>query len=90
MLKYSYTTFTSKVLPNFASRIKGDIPLEIYGTGNQTRTYCYITDAIVGFCKVILKGILDAEDAKMALRVGADAIIAVSYTHLTLPTNREV
>ncbi len=46
-----------RVLPNFASRIKGGMPLHIYGTGNQTRTFCYITDAIVGFLLVVLKGI---------------------------------
>ena len=40
--------------------------------------------------KLVLKGILDVEDARMAVKVGADALIAVSYTHLTLPTNREV
>ena len=46
-----------RVLPNFASRIKGNIPLEIYGTGNQTRTFCYVTDAMEGFIRVILKGV---------------------------------
>ena len=46
-----------RVLPNFASNIKSDLPLNIYGSGNQTRTYCYITDAIVGFLKVILEGV---------------------------------
>jgi UDP-glucuronate decarboxylase len=46
-----------RVLPNFASRIKGGQPLQIYGTGNQTRTFCYITDAIVGFLLVLLKGV---------------------------------
>ena len=46
-----------RVLPNFASRIKGGIPLHVYGSGNQTRTFCYITDAIVGFFLVILKGV---------------------------------
>ena len=45
-----------RVLPNFASNIKSNLPLNIYGSGNQTRTYCYITDAIVGFLKVILGG----------------------------------
>ena len=56
------------------------------------------------FC---LKGIMSAEDAKMAVKIGASAIMVsnhggrqldgsrspfdpVSYTHLTLPTNREV
>ena len=46
-----------RVLPNFCSRIKGDIPLQIYGTGNQTRTFCYVTDAMEGFIRVILNGV---------------------------------
>ena len=46
-----------RVLPNFASRIKAGKPLNVYGSGNQTRTFCYITDAIVGFLLVILKGV---------------------------------
>ena len=46
-----------RVLPNFASRIQGGQPLQIYGTGKQTRTYCYITDAMVGFLKVVLNGV---------------------------------
>ena len=46
-----------RVLPNFASRIKSGEPLHIYGDGTQTRTFCYITDALVGFFLVILKGV---------------------------------
>ena len=46
-----------RVLPNFTSRIKGNIPLQIYGSGNQTRTFCYITDAMEGFIRVILNGV---------------------------------
>lgn len=46
-----------RVLPNFASRIKGGRPLHVYGNGNQTRTFCYITDAIVGFMLTLLKGV---------------------------------
>lgn len=46
-----------RVLPNFASRIKGNKPLHIYGSGNQTRTFCYITDAIVGFLQVLVHGV---------------------------------
>jgi len=46
-----------RVLPNFASNIKSNLPLSVYSSGNQTRTYCYITDAIVGFLRVILNGI---------------------------------
>ncbi|MEQ8194218.1 MAG: NAD-dependent epimerase/dehydratase family protein [Rhodospirillales bacterium] len=46
-----------RVLPNFASRIKARQPLHVYGSGNQTRTYCYITDAMVGFLLVFLNGV---------------------------------
>jgi UDP-glucuronate decarboxylase len=46
-----------RVLPNFASRLKAGQPLNVYGTGNQTRTFCYITDAMVGFLLVVLKGV---------------------------------
>lgn len=46
-----------RVLPNFASRIKGNKPLHLYGSGNQTRTFCYINDAIVGFLKVLVRGV---------------------------------
>lgn len=46
-----------RVLPNFASHIKANRPLRIYGSGKQTRTFCYITDAIVGFLKVLVHGV---------------------------------
>lgn len=46
-----------RVLPNFANRIKAGLPLNVYGSGNQTRTFCYITDAMVGFLLVVLKGV---------------------------------
>ncbi len=46
-----------RVMPNFASLIKSGKPLKVYGAGNQTRTFCYITDAINGFLRVIAKGV---------------------------------
>lgn len=45
-----------RVFPNFASRIVAGKPLEVYGTGKQTRTFCYVTDAINGFLRVLLDG----------------------------------
>jgi len=44
-----------RVLPNFASSISNGEPLKVYGHGKQTRTFCYITDAMTGFCKVLLE-----------------------------------
>jgi len=46
-----------RVLPNFAHQIKIGAPLNIYGTGQQTRTFCYVADAIVGFMLVFLRGV---------------------------------
>ncbi len=46
-----------RVLPNFAKQIKIKQPLHVYGTGNQTRTFCYVTDAVVGFWLTILRGV---------------------------------
>jgi UDP-glucuronate decarboxylase len=46
-----------RVLPNFAGRIRGGLPLKIYGAGSQTRTFCYVTDAIAGFLKTLVKGV---------------------------------
>lgn len=45
-----------RVLPNFASAIKAGRPLSIYAGGRQTRTYCYLVDAMVGFTLALLKG----------------------------------
>jgi UDP-glucuronate decarboxylase len=44
-----------RVLPNFAAQIALSQPLKIYGNGNQTRTFCYVSDAIVGFMKILLE-----------------------------------
>lgn len=51
MMQYDY-----RVMPNFASCIKKEINLKVYGDGRQTRTFCYISDAIVGFLKVVVDG----------------------------------
>jgi UDP-glucuronate decarboxylase len=46
-----------RVLPNFAGRIAAGERLKVYGNGTQTRTYCYVTDAMTGFFKVLLRGV---------------------------------
>lgn len=43
-----------RVIPNFISNIFQGKPIPVYGVGNNTRTFCYITDAMVGFFKVLL------------------------------------
>ncbi len=43
-----------RVIPNFAAHILARKPMPLYDGGNNTRTFCYITDAITGFLKVLL------------------------------------
>lgn len=42
-----------RVIPNFVSHMFKGKPFPVYGAGNQTRTFCYITDAMSGFFKVL-------------------------------------
>lgn len=43
-----------RILPNIINKIKKKKTILIHGNGKQTRTFCYITDAITGFFKIIL------------------------------------
>ncbi len=43
-----------RVIPQFLSCAFDGKPLPVHGNGLHTRSYCYITDAIVGFLKVLL------------------------------------
>ena len=48
--------YDDRVIPKFLRNIKNNLPLTVYNHGKQTRSYCYITDAMVGFLKVISIG----------------------------------
>lgn len=43
-----------RVVPMFISHALKNEPLPVHDKGNQTRTFCYISDAITGFLKVLL------------------------------------
>lgn len=45
-----------RVVPTFVSSAIARKPLPVHDLGNQTRTFCYISDAITGFLKVLLLG----------------------------------
>jgi len=45
-----------RVLPNFANNILKGIPVQLYGNGNQTRTFCYVSDGITGMFRTLLLG----------------------------------
>lgn len=45
-----------RVLPMYAYKALNKEIIPVHGDGHQTRTFCYITDAIEGFLRVLLKG----------------------------------
>ena len=47
----------NRVLPNFISNVIKNKSLKVYGDGNQTRTFCYIADAITIMIKLLVSGV---------------------------------
>ena len=45
-----------RVIPTFLAQGCRSQPLTVHDKGNQTRTFCYVTDAIIGFFKVLISG----------------------------------
>jgi UDP-glucuronate decarboxylase len=45
-----------RVIPMFTYEALNGRALPVHGDGRQTRTFCYVTDAISGFLKTLLKG----------------------------------
>jgi UDP-glucuronate decarboxylase len=45
-----------RVVPMFAYQALNGRTLPVHGDGSQTRTFCYISDAIAGFLKTLLNG----------------------------------
>lgn len=45
-----------RVFPRFFSSIKRNQPITIFKNGKQTRTFCYVSDAITAMLLVIIKG----------------------------------
>jgi len=43
-----------RVFPNFAKSVLSKEPLKVYGSGKQTRAFCYITDAIISCIKILI------------------------------------
>lgn len=57
-----------RVVPTFLARALAGKALPVHDKGNQTRTFCYITDAMAGFFKVLLSA-----PAGRIYNVGRDA-----------------
>ena len=45
-----------RVIPDFASDILANKDITLLSQGSPTRTFCYITDAIAGYIKILIRG----------------------------------
>lgn len=41
-----------RVIPNFVKQALENVPMTIYGTGSQTRSYCFVSDLVVGIARL--------------------------------------
>ena len=48
-----------RVVPNFINQALSNKPITVYGTGKQTRSFCYIGDMIDGIYKLMMSGVND-------------------------------
>lgn len=46
-----------RALPDFASNVLADSDIVMYSDGSPTRTFCYVADAVVGYIKILLRGV---------------------------------
>ena len=46
--------FQKEIIPNICKSMIGKEDFPIYGNGKQTRTYCYVADAVAFMLKVLL------------------------------------
>jgi len=44
-----------RVIPNFIVQALGGEPLTVYGSGHQTRSFCYVEDMVEGIVRVLLE-----------------------------------
>lgn len=62
-----------RVIIKFIDQVLNANPITIYGDGKQTRSFCYITDQIVGLFKLLLTQNLDGE----IVNIGNDKEITI-------------
>jgi UDP-glucuronate decarboxylase len=46
-----------RVLPNIRNSLRLGTPIRVYGTGQQTRTFCHVTDGIRGCLQALVHGV---------------------------------
>ncbi|MCG3136662.1 MAG: UDP-glucose 4-epimerase [Phycisphaerae bacterium] len=77
-----------RVLPNFIEQALSNRPLTIYGEGQQTRSFCYVTDLVDGFIRLSrskeIKPINLGNPQEMNIREVAQLIIELIGSRSTI------
>ncbi|MDT0576106.1 GDP-mannose 4,6-dehydratase [Croceicoccus sp. F390] len=63
-----------RVVSNFITQALQGEPITIYGSGSQTRSFCYVDDMVEGFIRLMAA----AEDAEGPMNIGNPAEITVA------------
>jgi UDP-glucuronate decarboxylase len=77
-----------RVLPDFARDIFSGRDVTMLSTGSPTRTFCYITDAITGYYKVLVKGRpgeaynIGTETPEISMAELADRMVALAREYV--------
>ena len=74
----------ARVLPDFCRDILNERDIIMYSDGKPTRTFCYITDAIVGYFRILVLGKngesynIGTEAPEISMRALADSVVQVA------------
>ncbi len=60
-----------RVVSNFICQALRDEPITVYGHGEQTRSFCYVSDLVEGLCRLM------DSDAEQPINLGNDAEITI-------------
>ena len=61
------------VLPNFVNQALDGAPITVYGTGQQTRCFCYVSDAIEAMFRLVSTGRAVGE----VVNIGSDEEVTI-------------
>lgn len=71
-----------RAIPNFIAQALGNKPITVYGTGKQTRSFCYIEDLVNGIIKLMDSNLNSPVNLgnpnEMSVRRLADVIIKIT------------
>ncbi len=63
-----------RALVKFVYQALHDEPISVYGDGKQTRSFCYVTDQIIGLVKLLLTPGIDGE----VINIGSESEITIN------------